>query len=223
MPEVECTLQEITVWFSTLKAFRGKVFIVGYTNDSECVARHTGIKTTFIHIKRNSCGMALERELFGDNLKLSVKVTVSFNPFFVTKQDRSYQITCRFKSVKSKKTKKISGNNNIPTLKIVNGLLPCTYKVINRTSTANQYIWKCPQPSNVDVCLRLTNCKIKKAETKQLLGTIDSSGCASEKKYSLDYSEIDSLKITKILSKKVVIEDCKLELHKKLHYICMVC
>uniref|UniRef100_A0A0K0EEH3 ZP domain-containing protein n=1 Tax=Strongyloides stercoralis TaxID=6248 RepID=A0A0K0EEH3_STRER len=219
VPEIECTPQEITVWFATSKVFQGKVYTVGYKNDSECVGRHTGIKIAFIHIKRNSCGMIVEREAMTNNLKFSVKITVSFNSHFMTKADHSYLVTCRFKLIPKVK---LSIAKKIFHPKIINGILACSYKIKNKTLATHQYIWMCPQPLNFDICLRLTNCKIKNIISNKIVGIINSYGCANNKKYSLDYSQVDMLKITKIVSKKVYIENCKLELRRKKNNTCMI-
>uniref|UniRef100_A0A0N5C8J0 ZP domain-containing protein n=1 Tax=Strongyloides papillosus TaxID=174720 RepID=A0A0N5C8J0_STREA len=216
IPEVECTPQEITVWFATSKVFRGRIYSIGYRNDSECVGRHTGIKITFVHIKRNSCGMIVAKEPSTNNLKFSINITVSFNPYFITKSDRSYLVTCKFKSIHKVKPLR----TETPSPKISNGILPCTYKIVNKTLTTHQYIWKCPKPSNFNICLKLVNCKIKNTILNKFIAKINSHGCASNKKYSLDYSEVNLLKITKILSKKYVIEDCSLELRRKKSNLC---
>ncbi|CEF65677.1 Zona pellucida domain-containing protein [Strongyloides ratti] len=217
VPEVECTPQEITVWFSTLKIFKGKIYSIGYKNDSECIGKHTGIKITFIHIKRNSCGMIVEKEAITNNWKFSIKLTVSFNPHFTTKADHSYLVTCRFKFM-PKVNLPVTTKPSYP--KISNGILACSYKIVNKTLGTHQYIWKCPEPLNFGICLRLTNCKVKNKISNKIVGTINSFGCASNNKYSLDYSQVNLLKITKIVSKKIFIENCNLELRKKKNNSC---
>lgn len=73
---MECGEDTIEVVFLTQEIFEGRVFVVGHVNETECVTRDTGKKTTSITIRKDQCGVVTTRSvsLFSpENSGLSLK------------------------------------------------------------------------------------------------------------------------------------------------------
>uniref|UniRef100_A0A7E4VZ23 ZP domain-containing protein n=1 Tax=Panagrellus redivivus TaxID=6233 RepID=A0A7E4VZ23_PANRE len=94
--EVECGEESIDVVFLTEDVFKGRVFVVGHANETDCVSREVGRRTTSISIRRDRCGVVTTRSNDPPGLFVNVKIMISFHEEFITKVDRGYEISCFF-------------------------------------------------------------------------------------------------------------------------------
>ncbi|KAE9550676.1 hypothetical protein FO519_006119 [Halicephalobus sp. NKZ332] len=92
--EVECGEEAIDVVFLTEDVFNGRVFVVGHANETDCVSREVGRRTTSISVKKDRCGVVTIRSNDPPGLFVNVKVMISFHEEFITKVDRGYEISC---------------------------------------------------------------------------------------------------------------------------------
>ncbi|KHJ94248.1 hypothetical protein OESDEN_05828 [Oesophagostomum dentatum] len=88
--EVECGDETIEVVFLTEALFEGRIFVIGHSNDTRCVSRDTGRRTTSILINKNDCGVVTTRSTNPPGLFSNVKIMISFHNDFITKVDRSF-------------------------------------------------------------------------------------------------------------------------------------
>ena len=61
--EVECGEEAIDIVFLTEDVFNGRVFVVGHANESDCVSREVGRRTTSISVRKDRCGVVTIRSV----------------------------------------------------------------------------------------------------------------------------------------------------------------
>lgn len=60
---MECGEKEIEIVFLTEDIFQGRVFVVGHANETNCVSRETGRRSTSITVNKDECGVVTIRSV----------------------------------------------------------------------------------------------------------------------------------------------------------------
>ena len=77
-PAINCLPDSLSVDFKTAKAFGGRVFVKGFSQESNCNLIGNGKSSFDFSIGFDNCGLRRTRELNG--VSISATVVVSFHP-----------------------------------------------------------------------------------------------------------------------------------------------
>uniref|UniRef100_A0A8R1HZE3 ZP domain-containing protein n=1 Tax=Caenorhabditis japonica TaxID=281687 RepID=A0A8R1HZE3_CAEJA len=170
-------------------SFAGRVFVLGHSQDKDCVSRETGRRTTSITVPRDKCGVETVYHGNGAGYTSSVNIVISFHDKFLTKVDKAYNITCLFAPtgdvVSYALTVQPSLLNNIQVLA---DQPTCEYEVLDvstrraaevvHVNTPLEHMWTC-DGANLDLfCMRVHDCVINEGKSRRRSKIIDSEGCS---------------------------------------------
>uniref|UniRef100_A0A915J092 ZP domain-containing protein n=1 Tax=Romanomermis culicivorax TaxID=13658 RepID=A0A915J092_ROMCU len=209
IPEVECLQDSITIVFDLKEKFFGRIYVMGYANDSRCTSIQRGRATTSVIIRRDLCGVTNLRSANPPGVVSNVKVVISFHPQFITKVDRGFEISCFYMevnrtviypiSVKPEETMPITQFSDMPI---------CEYKVMQK-STKNDletqlasvvslgeklyHKWTCKSSTTNLWCMTVHSCYVKDTVGNKI-EIVDENGCSIDK-YIMGAIEDSSPKI----------------------------
>ncbi|VDK49623.1 unnamed protein product, partial [Anisakis simplex] len=190
--EVECGEDQIDVVFLTESVFQGRVYVVGHSNEEECVSRDTGRRTTSISIKKDRCGVVITRSTNPPGLFANVKVMISFHEEFITKVDRGYEISCFYMEADKTVTYPLTVSmHSLEPFTEIAEMPRCRYEVVDPltmeplsvVSVGNKLLhkWTCLW------CMTVHSCFVEDGSGTQFV-ILDDTGCAIDR-YLLDNLE----------------------------------
>ncbi|EFP12423.1 CRE-CUTL-14 protein [Caenorhabditis remanei] len=197
--EVECTDTTIEAVFLTESNFLGRVFVLGHSQDKECVSREIGRRTTSITVPRDKCGVETVQHGKGAGYTSSVNIVISFHDKFLTKVDRAYNITCLFAPTGDVVSYALTVQPSLlKDIQVLADQPNCEYEVFDvrtrrpaevvHVNAPLEHVWTC-DGANLDLfCMRVHDCVINEGKSKRRSRIIDSEGC------SLDTSRLPQLR-----------------------------
>ncbi|KAH7728323.1 cuticlin 1 precursor [Aphelenchoides avenae] len=178
--------------------FQGRVFVVGHANETDCVSRDVGRKSTSITIRKDSCGVVTIRSQNPPGLFVNVKIMISFHSDFITKVDRGYEISCFY--MQSEKTVTYPLTVSMGTLQPFTELaeMPrCRYEVVDPltkdpvsvVSVGNKLLhqWVCDSTAPNLWCMTVHSCFVEDGTGTEFV-ILNDEGCAIDR-YLLDNLE----------------------------------
>uniref|UniRef100_A0A915EKL2 ZP domain-containing protein n=1 Tax=Ditylenchus dipsaci TaxID=166011 RepID=A0A915EKL2_9BILA len=196
--EVECGEESIEVVFLTEDLFQGRVFVVGHANDTNCVSREVGRKSTSITVRRDQCGVATIRSQNPPGLFINVKIMISFHDEFITKVDRGYEISCFYMQSEKTVTFPISVSpNTLQPLTELAEMPQCRYEVVDPVtqlpvsvvSVGSKLLhkWICDSTAPNLWCMTVHSCFVEDGSGTEFV-ILNDQGCAIDR-YLLDNLE----------------------------------
>lgn len=191
-PEVECGEDSIIVVWNTEQNFEGKIFVKGFFNDSNCVAREQGRKTTSISVNKNQCGVVTRRSADPAGLFITVNLIVSFHPTFITKVDQGFAIECFYMQAMKSVTYPISVSMiSLQPIQEIAEMPRCRYEVFVgdaqgppattvKVGDALYHKWTCESTSPNLWCMTVYGCYVDDGRGTRIT-ILDDQGCAVDK------------------------------------------
>ncbi|CAJ0584462.1 unnamed protein product, partial [Mesorhabditis spiculigera] len=197
--EVECGEDFIEVVFLTDDDFQGRIFVVGHSNESDCVSREKiHPRSPHIIIDKNKCGVVTTRSSDPAGLFVTTKIMLSFHDEFITKVDRGYEISCFYMEADKTVTYPItvSGASLSPFTEIAE-MPRCRYEVVDpKTKEALDVVtvgskllhsWTCESTAPDLWCMQVHTCFVEDGSGTQFQ-ILDETGCSIDR-YLLDNLE----------------------------------
>uniref|UniRef100_A0A1I7T4I3 ZP domain-containing protein n=1 Tax=Caenorhabditis tropicalis TaxID=1561998 RepID=A0A1I7T4I3_9PELO len=200
--EVECTDTTIEAVFLTESNFLGRVFVLGHSQDKECVSREIGRRTTSITVPRDKCGVETVQHGNGAGYTSSVNIVISFHDKFLTKVDRAYNITCLFAPTGDVVSYALTVQPSLlKDIQVLADQPSCEYEVFDvrtrrpaevvHVNAPLEHVWTCDE-ANLDAgryaslfqqlpdlfCMRVHDCVINEGKSKRRSKIINSEGCS---------------------------------------------
>ncbi|KAI1730674.1 cuticlin-1 [Ditylenchus destructor] len=196
--EVECGEENIEVVFLTEEIFQGRVFVVGHANDTNCVSREVGRKSTSIIVRKDQCGVVTIRSQNPPGLFVNVKIMISFHDNFITKIDRGYEISCFYMEAEKTVTFPISVSpNTLQPLTELAEMPRCRYEVVDPVtqnpvsvvSVGSKLLhkWICDSTAPNLWCMTVHSCFVEDGSGTEFV-ILNDEGCAIDR-YLLDNLE----------------------------------
>ncbi|KAI6229018.1 ZP domain-containing protein [Aphelenchoides fujianensis] len=192
--EVECGEDTIEAVFLTEDVFLGRVFVPGFANDTNCVSRETGRRTTSITIRKDQCGVTTTRSANPPGLFVTFKILISFHDEFITKIDRGYEVSCFCEcSISWRRTKTVTypltvSANSLQPLTELAEMPRCRYEVVDPFTEAKLlHEWKCDSTAPNLWCMVVHSCFIEDGAGTEIV-ILNDDGCAIDR-YLLDNLE----------------------------------
>jgi len=191
-PEVECGEDSIIVVWNTEEDFEGKVFAKGFFNDSNCVSREQGRRTTSITIDKNQCGVVTRRSADPAGLFVSVNLIVSFHPTFITKVDQGFAVECFYMQAMKSVTYPVSVSMiSLQPVQEIAEMPRCRYEVFvgdadgPPATTVNvgdalYHKWTCESTSPELWCMTVYGCYVDDGRGTRIT-ILDDQGCAVDR------------------------------------------
>ncbi|VDN50334.1 unnamed protein product [Dracunculus medinensis] len=196
--EVECGEDTIDIVFLTESVFQGRVYVVGHSNEDQCVSRDTGRRTTSISIRKDQCGVVTTRSQSPAGLFVNVKVMISFHEEFITKVDRGYEISCFYMEADKTVTYPLTVSmRSLEPFTELAEMPRCRYEVVdpitmqplNIVSVGDKLLhkWICDSTAPSLWCMTVHSCFVEDGSGTQFV-ILNDDGCAIDK-YLLDNLE----------------------------------
>ncbi|KAI6208281.1 ZP domain-containing protein [Aphelenchoides besseyi] len=196
--EVECGEDTIEAVFLTEDVFQGRVFVPGFANDTACVSRETGRRTTSITIRKDQCGVTTTRSVNPPGLFVNFKILISFHDEFITKIDRGYEISCFFMEADKTVTYPLTVSaNSLQPLTELAEMPRCRYEVVDPITMDPVSVvvigqkllhkWTCDSTAPNLWCFKVHSCFIEDGGGTEIV-IINDDGCAIDR-YLLDNLE----------------------------------
>ncbi|KAK0429218.1 hypothetical protein QR680_011257 [Steinernema hermaphroditum] len=196
--EVECGEDTIDIVFLTEDFFRGRIFVVGHSDDEHCVSREVGRKTTSISVRKDQCGVVTTRSTNPPGLFVNVKVMISFHEEFITKIDRGYEISCFYMQADKTVTYPLTVSmRSLEPFTELAEMPRCRYEVVDPTtmeplsvvSVGNKLLhkWICDSTAPSLWCMTVHSCFVEDGSGTEFV-ILNDDGCAIDR-YLLDNLE----------------------------------
>ncbi|PAV56488.1 hypothetical protein WR25_00200 [Diploscapter pachys] len=187
--EVECSENTIEIVFITEDVFQGRIYAIGHANDSRCVSRDIGKRTTSIIINKNECGVEIRRTTNPSMIIASVKIMLSFHRDFVTKVDRGYEISCIYTHGGDTVEYPIQvATPSLASFTAIADLPHCIYEVLDpQTGLPAELVSTC---AFLEMwCMRVHTCRVDDGSGTEFI-VLDERGCSVDQFLldNLDYA-----------------------------------
>ncbi|KAI1719556.1 zona pellucida-like domain-containing protein [Ditylenchus destructor] len=201
-PSVTCGADSLSIDFQTQKAFTGRIFVKGYSQDKNCQLTKLPAGGTESYATANDrvndrvmgfsinfsqCGLRRNREMSG--VSITTTVVVSFHPIFITKVDRAYRLNCFYQE--ARRTVSQDLDVSMLTTKIINkqtSLPTCRYDILTEGPSGSPvkyakigdlvyHKWSCDAEIPNLYCMKVHSCTVNDGQGGELVYVLDQTGC----------------------------------------------
>uniref|UniRef100_A0A0K0EUW6 ZP domain-containing protein n=1 Tax=Strongyloides venezuelensis TaxID=75913 RepID=A0A0K0EUW6_STRVS len=190
-PMITCSTNSIIFTANTTHPFYGKVFVKGYSTDSNCYISGKSSNSLRISLNFESCGLRRSREVNG--LSVSTTIIISFHPMFITKVDRAFKVNCFYTEPIKKVAQKLNISDvPVETIKINAPLPTCKYEILEGSSEGKPirfvrigdvvyHKWSCNFDEKGNelpkYCMIVHSCLVNDGQGGDDITVIDEKGC----------------------------------------------
>uniref|UniRef100_A0AC35G1U6 ZP domain-containing protein n=1 Tax=Panagrolaimus sp. PS1159 TaxID=55785 RepID=A0AC35G1U6_9BILA len=199
-PTVNCLSDRLSVDLKTAKAFGGRVFVKGFSQDSNCNIVGNGASAFDFSINFDNCGLRRSREING--VSISATIVVSFHPIFITKVDRAYRLNCFYTESKKTLSQQLDVSELTTQLITRQTTMPiCRYEILSdgpngkpvkyaRIGDHVYHKWTCDSESVGVYCMKVHTCIVTDGQGGEPITVLDQEGCEIDRfvLQNLDYS-----------------------------------
>ncbi|CEF62891.1 Zona pellucida domain-containing protein [Strongyloides ratti] len=190
-PVITCASNEIIFFVNTTYPFYGKIFVKGYSTDSNCYISGKSTNSLKINLNFESCGLRRSREING--LSVTTTIIVSFHPMFITKIDRAFKVNCFYTEPIKRVAQKLNVSDvPIESLKVNAPLPTCKYEILDGSSDGKPirfvkigdivyHKWSCTFDELINepprYCILVHSCLVNDGQGGDDITVIDKRGC----------------------------------------------
>uniref|UniRef100_A0A0K0EM05 ZP domain-containing protein n=1 Tax=Strongyloides stercoralis TaxID=6248 RepID=A0A0K0EM05_STRER len=190
-PMITCSSNEIIFSVNTTYPFYGKLFVKGYSTDTNCYISGKSSNLLKINLNFESCGLRRSREING--LSVSTTIIISFHPMFITKIDRAFKVNCFYIEPIKRVAQKLNVSDvPIESLKINAPLPTCKYEILdgNNKDKPIRFVkigdlvyhkWSCTFDEIINepprYCILVHSCLVNDGQGGDDITVIDKKGC----------------------------------------------
>uniref|UniRef100_A0A914Z254 ZP domain-containing protein n=1 Tax=Panagrolaimus superbus TaxID=310955 RepID=A0A914Z254_9BILA len=230
-PTVNCLSDRLSVDLKTAKAFGGRVFVKGFSQDSNCNIVGDGAAAFDFSINFDNCGLRRSREING--VSISATIVVSFHPIFITKVDRAYRLNCFYMESKKTLSQQLDVSELTTQLITRQTTMPiCRYEILSdgpngkpvkyaRIGDHVYHKWTCDSESVGIYCMKVHTCIVTDGQGGEPITVLDQEGCEIDRfvlqnlEYSTDLSAGQGAHVFKFADKPSLHFACQLSLSLK--------
>uniref|UniRef100_A0A7E4URW3 Peptidase A1 domain-containing protein n=1 Tax=Panagrellus redivivus TaxID=6233 RepID=A0A7E4URW3_PANRE len=230
-PTINCLSDSITIDFKAAKPFGGRVFVKGYSKDTNCNIVGDGNDGFSFSIGFDTCGLRRTREL--NSISLSTTVVVSFHPIFITKVDRAYRVNCFYTEHKKTLQSQLDVADLTTQYITKQTVMPvCKYEILQGgpTGSAVRYArigepvyhkWSCDSETPGIYCMTVHSCSVTDGQGGEPVYVLDKDGCEIDRfvlqnlEYPTDLTAGQSAHVFKFADKPSLHFNCQIELSIK--------
>ncbi|KAE9548678.1 hypothetical protein FO519_008111 [Halicephalobus sp. NKZ332] len=230
-PAINCLADSLSVDFSTSKSFGGRVFVKGFSQDSNCNLVGDGKSKFDFSIGFDNCGLRRTREING--VSISATVVVSFHPIFITKVDRAYRVNCFYLETKKTLYQQLDVSElTTQTVSKQTSMPVCRYEILSDGPTGKPvryarigdhvyHQWTCESENPGVYCMKVHSCSVSDGQGGNPVLVLDQEGCEIDRfvlqnlDYSGDLSAGQGAHVFKFADKPSLHFNCQIELSLK--------
>uniref|UniRef100_A0A183BJC6 ZP domain-containing protein n=1 Tax=Globodera pallida TaxID=36090 RepID=A0A183BJC6_GLOPA len=214
-PIVHCGVDSMLLDIRTQRPFWGRVFVKGFSQQSECQLLGNGTMTAFkFGVQFERCGLRRSREING--ISVATVVVVSFHPLFITKLDSAFRLSCFY--TESRKT--VAQQLEVGQLSTA-ASIRAEHKMPTCSAGKVYHRWSCHPEETPSYCMRVHSCTVSDGQGGEAVEVLDRRGCAvdglliRDLEYSGDLSAGQSASVFKFADKPTLHFNCQIELTQR--------
>ncbi|KAL3083160.1 hypothetical protein niasHS_010962 [Heterodera schachtii] len=228
-PLVHCGIDSLLLDIRTQRPFSGRVFVKGFSRQSECQFLGNGTTTAIkFGVQFDRCGLRRSREVSG--VSVAAVVVVSFHPLLITKSDRAFRLNCFYSESHKMVAQQLEVGqlSTSASIQDQHTMPSCRYDIlwINANGQSIRFVkigdtvyhrWSC-QPETPTYCMRVHSCTVSDGQGGEAVEVLDKRGCAvdglliRDLDYLGDLSAGQSASVFKFADKPTLHFNCQIEL-----------
>ncbi|KAE9555167.1 hypothetical protein FO519_001662 [Halicephalobus sp. NKZ332] len=234
IPIIECGANSLRFRATTQKAFKGRIFVRGFSDVPECKVSGPGIHTEAgLEVPFDSpCRIDRERSANPRGIFVTTTVVVSFHPIFITKVDRAYKIRCIYHEAEKHVNANLGVNDLSADSKAESVPMPiCKYELLEggpfghsvafaTVGTQIYHKWTCESKVPDAFCMLVHSCVVQDGYG-QTVDILNNEGCAVDRillnnlEYSSDLVAGQESHVYKYADRDTLFFQCQISLTVK--------